>query len=306
MSTVVQTNKSQKYFDPDTLARIRPLGLRARTLVEGLIAGLHRSPLRGQSIEFAQHREYVPGDDVRQVDWKVFARSDKYYLRQYEDETNFTCQLLLDQSESMQYRSAAQGLSKLDYAQLIACSLAYLLIAQQDRAGLVTFSDDIDDWLPPSSSPNQFDDMIRMMEATAGGSRTDVARVVERAVRQITTPSLIIILSDLFDDVDKLMAVLKLARYARHDVMLVHVLDPAELTFPFELMTRFEGLEGYSPIVTDPLLIGGAYRKAMAAFCHNLEQGCTQLSVDYYRMRTDESLAATLPNLLSSRMIRRV
>lgn len=305
MSKAVQPNKSQKYFDPETLARIRPLGLRARTLVEGLIAGLHRSPLRGQSIEFAQHREYAPGDDVRQVDWKVYARSDKYYLRQYEDETNFTCQLLLDQSESMQYRSSRHGLSKLDCAQLIACSLAYLLIAQQDRAGLLTFSSQIDDWLTPSSSPNQFDDMIRMMEATTGKPRTDIAQVVEHAVRQISTPCLLIILSDFLDDVDKLLAMLKLARYARHDVMLVHVLDPAELSFPFDQMTRFEGLEGFAPIVTDPLLIGGAYRKAVAAFCNSLEQGCKQLSFDYYRIRTDESLAATIPSMLSSRLIRR-
>ncbi len=298
-------NKSQKYFDPETLARIRPLSLRARTLVEGLIAGLHRSPLRGQSIEFSQHREYVPGDDVRQVDWKVYARSDKYYLRQYEDETNFTCNLLLDQSESMQYRGRANSLSKLEYGQLIACSLAYLIIAQQDRAGLITFSDDIEDWLRPSSSPNQFDDMIRLMETATGKQRTQLSRVIEHTIAQLSTRGLLVIISDLFDDIEQLLAALKLVRFAGHDAILLHVLDPAELTFPFDQMSRFEGLEGISPVVTDPLLIGGAYRKAVAAFCKQLEVGCQQLSLDYYLLRTDESLAVALPRVLSSRLMRR-
>ncbi len=298
-------NKSQKYFDPDTLARIRPLGLRARTLVEGLIAGLHRSPLRGQSIEFSQHREYVPGDDLRQVDWKVFARSDKYYLRQYEDETNLTCYLLLDQSESMLYRGHPQGLSKLEYAQLIACSLAYLVITQQDRVGLATFSHEIDGWLPPSSSPSQFEDMIRLMEQRPGGLKTDLAGVLEHCMRRTGKPGLVILLSDMFDDVDKLLSAVKLLRFAGHDALLLQVLDPHEITFPFEQMARFEGLEGISPIVTDPLMIGGAYRQAMAKFCKQLEVGCQQLDVDFFRLRSDESLAAALPRILSSRLVRR-
>ncbi len=144
-------NSLPKYFDPETLARISPLGLRALTLVEGLVAGKHRSPLRGQSLEFSQHREYVPGDDLRQVDWKVFARSDKHYVRQYEDETNLTAMLLLDVSESMDYRSNANGLSKLEYAQLIVCSLGYLVTSQQDSIGLATFSASIENWLRPAA-----------------------------------------------------------------------------------------------------------------------------------------------------------
>jgi uncharacterized protein (DUF58 family) len=298
-------NKSQKYFDPETLARIRPLSLRARTLVEGLIAGLHRSPLRGQSIEFSQHREYVPGDDVRQVDWKVYARSDKYYLRQYEDETNFTCNIMLDQSESMLYRGQPQALSKLEYGQLIACSLAYLIVSQQDRAGLLTFSNDIDDWLRPSSSPNQFDDMVRLMEAGKSQERTHLSRVIEHTIGQLNTRGLLIIISDLFDDVEQLLAALKLLRFAGQDALLLQVLDPDELNFPFDQMSRFEGLEGIAPVVTDPLLIGGAYRKAVAAFCKQLEVGCQQLDLDYFLLRTDESLAASLPRVLSSRLVRK-
>lgn len=298
-------SKSLKYFDPETLSRIQPLGLRARTLVEGLIAGLHRSPLRGQSLEFSQHREYVPGDDVRQVDWKVFGRSDKYYLRQYEDETNLTCNLMLDQSESMCYRGDRSFLSKLEYGQLVACSLAYLIIRQQDRAGLLTFSSDIDDWLRPSSRQNQFDDMLRVMESTTNQQKTNMARVIEHAIAQMTTKGLVIIISDLFDDANKLLDALKLLRFAGHDAILLQILDPDEIAFPFDQMSRFEGLEGLPPIVTDPLLIGGAFRKAMDDFRKQLETGCQQLDVDYFCLQTDESLAVSLPRVLASRLARR-
>lgn len=299
-------NRSQKYFDPETLARIRPLGLRARTLVEGLVAGLHRSPLRGQSIEFSQHREYAPGDDLRQVDWKVFARSDKYYLRQYEDETNLTCHLLLDQSESMQYQSDARGLSKLEYAQLLACSLAYVIINQQDSVGLVTFSAEIDDWLSASSNMSQFDDLTRIMEDPPKSKRTSFETVLKAIGSRLNKPGLLVLISDFFDEPTRVLEQVKLLKLAGHDVLMLHVLDPAELSFPFDQMSRFEGLEGIPDITADPLLIGGAYRKAMQDFCKQLELGAQRLSLDYFLMQTNESLASALPRMLSSRMIRRV
>jgi uncharacterized protein (DUF58 family) len=298
-------SNSQKYFDPETLARIRPLGLRARTLVEGLVAGLHRSPVRGQSIEFSQHREYVPGDDLRQVDWKVFARSDKYYLRQYEDETNLICHLLLDQSESMHYRSNDRGLSKLEYAQLLACSLAYLVLGQQDSVGLVTFSSGIDDWLAASSSRNQLEDIIRIMERPKQGAKTDFAATLRACGGRIQKPGVVVLLSDLFGEPAQILDEVKLLKFAGHDVILMHVLDPAELSFPFDQMTRFEGLEGTGRVVTDPMLIGGAFRRAMEAFCNQLESGIQLLDQDYFRMQTDESLAAALPRVLASRLVRR-
>lgn len=298
-------NASQKYFDPETLARIRPLGLRARTLVEGLVAGLHRSPLRGHSIEFAQHREYVPGDDLRQVDWKVYARSDRYYLKQYEDETNLVAYLLLDTSESMQYRGPASSLSKLEYAQLVAFSLAYLVITQQDSVGLATFSADVDRWLPPSGHAGQLDDVIHLMETAPTQQRTDLARVVELTSQRCTKPGVVVLISDLLDDQQKLLAALKRLRYQRHDVLLIHVLDESELSFPFDRSTRFEGLEGLPEIVTDPLMIGSAYRRAMIAFCREIEAGCEQIGVDYHRIATNESLASSLPPLLARRLASR-
>lgn len=296
---------SPKYFDPETLARIRPLGLRARTLVEGLVAGLHRSPLRGSSIEFAQHREYVPGDDLRLVDWKVYARSDRYYLKQYEDETNLIAYLLLDTSESMQYRGEASSLSKFEYAQLVVFSLAYLVITQQDSAALATFSENLDGWLPPSSSASQFDDMIHLLESAQHNQRTDLGHVIELAAQRFAKPGLVILVSDLLDDPEKLLTSLKRLRYQRHDVIVLHTLDESEITFPFDQSTRFEGLESLGAVDIDPLLIGGAYRQAMSIFCRNIELGCQQLGADYYRFITNESLAAALPPVLARRMKQR-
>lgn len=295
---------SQKYFDPETLSRIQPLGLRARTLVEGFVAGLHRSPLRGHSIEFAQHREYTPGDDLRQVDWKVYARSDKYYLKQYEDETNLACYILLDQSESMLYRGEKSHLSKLEYAQLIACSLAHLVISQQDSAGLVTFSDNIDDWLPPSSSPSQFDDITGVLESGNHNARTDLAGTLQAVLGRISKPGLIVLISDLLDDPDALHSALRLARHARHDLLVIHILDSDELLFPFEQLSRFEGLEEAQDLIADPLLIGGAYRKAASEYCAKLELECRQIDVDYFRCLTEEPLSAGLSRVLASRQLR--
>ncbi len=297
-------SKSQQYFDPETLAAIGPLGLRARTLVEGLVSGLHRSPLRGHSIEFAQHREYVPGDDLRQVDWKVYARSDKYYLKQYEDETTLTCYLLVDHSESMLYRGAPAGLSKLQYAQLIAFSLAYLVVEQQDYAAVMTFSEGVDDWLPPSSSPSQFDDMIKVMERAEFRRKTNLSRVLEQANQRLSRRGLIVIISDFLDDVEGTIKALRRLRFSGHDLILMHVLDRYEVDFPFDKMSRFAGLEGIPDVVTDPSMIAPAYRHAMADFCRKLELGCRALDADYFRILTDESLAAALPRILASRSAR--
>lgn len=296
---------SQKYFDPKTLASIQPLGLRARTLIEGVVAGTHRSPLRGHSIEFAQHREYTPGDDVRQVDWKVYARSDKHYVKQYEDETNLLCYLLVDQSESMQYRGESSALSKLDYSHLVACSLAYLVITQQDSAGLITFSAGIDDWLAPSSSPNQFEDMIRVLEQGRHDQRTNVASAIEQSVQRISRPGVLVIISDLLDDIDQLQAAFRLARYAKHDVLVIQVLDSDEVDFPFDQLSRFEGLENQADLITDPLLIGGAYRRAMRDYCQSLDAACRKLDIDYFQLHTNQPLSVGLPSVLASRRLRR-
>ena len=297
-------NKSQTYFDPETLASISPFSLRVRTLIEGLVAGLHRSPLRGHSIEFAQHREYVPGDDVRQVDWKVYARSDRYYLKQYEDETNLTCCILLDQSESMMYKGVRSPLSKLDYARLIACSISYLVISQQDSAGLATFSSKIDHWLPASTSQGQLDDILQILEQAQLEKKTCLHSVMNDALRRLSGPSLILLISDLLCDKAETLQAIKLARFAGHDVMVLHVLDDDEISFPFDEMSNFEGLEESVSLTTDPMLIAGAYRAAAAEFVQQLQTGCQQWDADYFLINTLEPLSKQLPDILANRQLK--
>ena len=297
-------NASAKYFDPETLARIGPLGLRARSLVEGLIAGMHRSPLKGRSIEFAQHREYTPGDDTRQVDWKVYARSDKIYLKQFEDETNLQCTLLLDISESMAYRGPSSPLSKLQYAQLVTASLGYLVLSQQDAVGLATFKKEIETWLAPSASPTRWDDLLHALESTEGQpttERSDIAQAITLLAARLKRRGLIVLVSDLLNDAEKTLAALKLLKYQRHDVLIMHVLDRTEVDFQFDRATRFVGLEGYTSVAADPRFVGGAYRKAMQQFIGMLRSGCEQLGMDYHLLTTDESLANALSHMLAHR-----
>lgn len=276
------------------------------TLVEGLVAGRHRSPLRGQSLEFSQHREYVPGDDLRQVDWKVFARSDKHYVRQYEDETNLTAMILLDESESMDYRGDEKGLSKLQYAQLIACSLGFLVTSQQDSVGLATFAKEIHQWLRPSSSPVQLEDMIRLMEQPRNTkAKSDISQVLQLCRDRLNKPNLLILISDLLDQADQLLRSIELLQLAGHDVLVIHILDPWEISFPFDQTSQFDGLEGAGTLVVDPLNVGAAYRKAMQTFCQQIEVGCLQREADYFRVTTEQTLSVSLPNILSQRNLRR-
>lgn len=296
-----------KYFDPETLARIRPLGIRARTLVEGLVAGLHRSPLRGQSLEFSQHREYVPGDDLRQVDWKIFARSDKYYVRQFEDETNLTGMILLDQSESMEYRSNSGGLTKLQYGEMIACSLVFLITTQQDSVGVATFTDEIHQWLRPSSNTGQMDDVVRLLELPRPGvnRQSNLAEVFTQCANRLAKPNLVIIISDLFDDLTAVLKRMNVLRRAGHDLLVLHLLDPWEQSFPFDSTCEFQGLENLGAVTADPLLIASAYRKAMVEFCLQAERGCLQMNCDYFRITTDQPLSSALPEILSRRLLRK-
>ena len=295
-------NNSPTYFDPETLSRIQPFSLRVRTLIEGLMAGMHRSQLHGHSIEFAEHREYTPGDDVRQVDWKVFARSDRYYLKQYEDETTLNCYLLLDQSESMSYRGETSPLSKLEYARLVACSLLYLVIHQQDRAGLLTFSSQLDGFLPAQASPTQLEDAIRLLEQPGShGKKTAIAKTLEEALHRITRPGLIVLVSDLFCDIPDTTRAFKLARHAGHDLMVLHILDSDELLFPFDSMSCFEGLEDALRFTLDPLMIAGAYRKAIHEYKEQLRTHCQELGAEYFELQTCDSLATRLPQILASR-----
>src|SRR5437763_550772 len=258
-------------IDPRALAKIGSLRLRARHIVEGYVAGLHRSPYQGFSIEFAEHREYAPGDNLRYVDWKAFGRSDKVYLKQYEDETNLVCYLVLDISESMTYAGPAAALSKLEYAQSVAAALAWLVLRQQDAVGLATFDNQIRAMVRPAGNPSHLEQLLSVMEAAAPKQKTAAGPIFHELAQRLTRRGVVIVLSDFLDDLASLAAGLTHFRYRKHDVILLHVLDPAELEFPFRGPTDFVGLEGFPGVPADPQIIRSAYLQELSNFRQALE-----------------------------------
>jgi uncharacterized protein (DUF58 family) len=298
---VEPTEDVRKYLDPKRLARLRGLQLRARLIVEGYISGVHRSPFHGFSIEFAEHRNYVPGDDLRYLDWKVFGRTDKYYLKQFEEETNLICYLLLDVSESMTYQSAEAPMSKLEYARCAAAALAYLVLNQQDSVGLVTFDNEVRSLVRPGSNPSQMEPLIHAMEHSAGARKTALGSTFHELAERLKKRGIVVVLSDLFDDVEPMLAGLKHFRHRRQEVVLLHVLDPAELDFPFEHTTLFKGLEGLPEVLAEPRALRRAYLEEFATYVRQLREACRRHRIDYAQMRTDQSLEVALSSYLATR-----
>jgi uncharacterized protein (DUF58 family) len=285
------------------LAKIDGLDLKARLVVEGYIAGLHKSPFQGISVEFAEHREYVPGDDIKHVDWKVWSRTDKLYLKQYEEETNLITYLLLDTSESMRFRS--NGVSKLDYARFIAAALSYLVLQQQDSVGLATFDHDVRQYLRPSSHPSHLKLLLHTMDVTPAAEKTNVAAIFHDLAERFKKRGLIVILSDLFDDVSSLLAGLKHFRHRRHEVVIFQVLDPAEIEFPFQDTTLFKGLEQFPNVLSEPRALRKTYQEEFEGFLTEVRRGCRSNDIDHVLMRTDQRLDVALSAYLAARMSRR-
>ena len=292
---------SPKYLDPQVLARLQGLQLRARLIVEGYVSGVHRSPFHGFSIEFAEHREYAPGDDLRYLDWKVLGRTDKYYLKQFEEETNLVCNLLLDTSESMSYQSAAAPMSKLEYAKCAAAALAYLVLQQQDSVGLVTFDREIRALVRPSSNASHIKQLLHVMEHSSAERKTASGAIFHELAERFKKRGIVMVLSDLFDDVDAMMAGLKHFRHRRHEVVLLHVLDPAEVDFPFQQTTLFRGLEQLPEVLAEPRSLRKAYLAEFNRFLLRLKRACRMHRIDYVPVRTDQSLEVVLSSYLASR-----
>ncbi|MFM7073951.1 MAG: DUF58 domain-containing protein [Planctomycetota bacterium] len=295
---------SPTFFDPRTLARLNGLALRARHIVEGYVAGLHRSPYRGFSIEFAEHREYAPGDDLRYVDWKVFGRTEKIYLKQYEDETNLICYLLLDTSRSMSYRGPGSALSKLEYAQCLAAALAWLVLRQQDSVGLATFDEGPRTVIRPSGSPAHWPVLLRALEQVEPAPRSDLGAAFAAPAARLVRRGVVVILSDLFDDPARLSAGLRQFRFHHHDVILLHVLDGAELSFPFDDGRRFTGLEGEPAASVDARAIRGAYLAEIEKFLAGVKSSARAQGIDYLLARTDRPFDETLAAYLAARLAR--
>lgn len=291
--------KYQKYLDPKVLNKIKRLDLITRFIVEGFISGLHKSPYHGFSVEFAEHREYVPGDDIRHIDWKVFGKSDRYYIKEYEEETNLMCHIILDTSESMEYKSGE--VSKLDYACYVAASLGYLITRQQDTVGLATFDNEVRKFIPPGSSLSHFNLILKELTNTEPRRKTDLGRIFNDLAERIRKRGLVIIISDLFDDPQSMMVGLRHFKHKRHEVIVFHILDEYELEFPFQKMTFFEGLEELPNLLVDPRALRKEYINAFEEYQREVKKGCSENFIDYVLFNTTTPLDAALISYLGKR-----
>ena len=292
------------FLDPHQLAQLEGLQLRARKIVEGFVAGPHRSPFRGFSTEFAEHRPYVPGDEIRYVDWKAFARTDKFYVKQFEDETNLVCYLVLDVSASMRYRGPDADLNKLEYAQCLIASLAWLILRSQDAVSLTTYDDAIRATLNPSASATHLESVIQVLESAPDKSSTCSGPIFHQLAERFQKRGIVVIVSDCFDDLPQFAAGLKHLRHRQHEVVLLQVLDPAELDFPFSERMRFRDLEHQGDVITDPGSVRAAYLAEFQAFRDSLRDHCRQQAIDYGLIRTDQPLDVALTGLLMERNAR--
>ncbi len=288
------------FLDPQNLAKLQGLDLVARRAVEGYVSGLHKSPYHGFSVEFAEHREYSPGDDIRHVDWKVWSKTDRLYLKLYEEETNLLTYLMLDTSQSMDYASEGH-VTKLHYAKMIAACLSYLVLHQSDSVGLATFDARVSRVLRPSGQASQLKEILGIMDRSAGGEKTDLSRVFHDLAERAKRRGLVVVLSDLFEDPERVVSGLKHFRHRRHDVVVMHILDPAELTFPFRGTTEFRGLEALGNVVIDPLTIRQAYQEEFGKFVEAVRRGCRVANIDYLQLTTDQNLAVPLSGYLRAR-----
>lgn len=290
----------KNYFDPKVLAGIANLYLRARWVVEGMMSGIHRSRAKGFSVEFEEHREYSPGDEIRRIDWKALGKFDRYFIKEYEDETNLRAYLLLDASASMSYGS--DGITKFDYACTLTASLAYLILRQQDAAGVVTFSNRIENFIPPRAKRDYLTQILHALENRGPGGETDVGRILDDIAGQIKRRGLIVLVSDLLDEPAAILKGLRQFRFKGNDVIVFHLLDPAELNLPFDGNILFEDLEAASlQVVTDPRAIRSTYQQVVQEFINDMRKQCHDNAIDYQLISTATPLDQALASYLSWR-----
>ncbi|HEX8325601.1 MAG TPA: DUF58 domain-containing protein [Tepidisphaeraceae bacterium] len=294
----------RRYLDPRTLAKISSLELRARLIVEGLMTGGHRSPYQGVSVEFAQHRPYTSGDDIRHVDWKVLARADKVYLKQYQQETNLQLILVVDASESMGFGSVPVDggkWTKYDHATSLAASLAYLAVHQADAVGLAIFDQTLSRFFKPSSSPTQWKLVAQELQQMPKWNKTGIGRVLDQIAEKLTHRSVIVLMTDCFDDLESIKKGLRHLRYKKHEIIVMQLLDPQEIEFPFEDVTLFKGLEEAGQLITEPRALRDGYLEQFRQFSDDLKKLCRGLNIDFRAFNTSEPLDVTLSQFLADR-----
>lgn len=295
-----------KYLRPEAVSALSSMELRARLVVEGFITGLHQSPYHGFSVEFAEHRQYMPGDEIRRIDWRVYGKTDRFYVKQFEEETNLKSYIVLDTSASMKFASEIKGsnekrLTKLEYASYIAASLSYLMVQQRDAVGLTCFDSAIHTTVPPHATKQHLRRLLIELERLRPGTTTNSAAALHQLAERTSRRGLVIILSDLFDDPGKVMAALKHFRHNHHEVLVMHVLDPMERSFAFGSDAVFKDVETGELIMTQPYHIQKAYQEAMREFVERYKRECRENSIDYLLLDTSVPFDTALLNYLNKR-----
>ena len=289
----------RKYLKPEVVSKLKNMNLRARLVVEGFITGLHRSPYHGFSVEFSEYRQYMPGDEIRHIDWKAYGKTERFYIKQFEEETNLKCYLLLDASGSMGYSS--QKITKLEYASYLAAALTYLMIEQRDAVGLITFDQKIRKYLPPRSIKSYLPQILRELDGVKCSEITDVANTFHEMAERIHRRGLIVIFSDLYDDPEKVMSGLKHFRHNKHEVIVFHILDPMEINFDFKRNTLFKDLETSDELLTQPWHIKAEYQKKVKQFIENYKRQCRLNRIDYVLLNSSWDYDIALMEFLNKR-----
>ena len=292
---------TNSHLDFNILSRIRNMQLLARTVVEGYLLGLHRSPYRGFSVEFAEYRQYVPGDEIKHVDWNVYAKTDRYYIKQFEEETNVVCHIVLDASASMGYGSSDKSFTKLEYASRLAACLAYLMMGQRDAAGLTIFDSKIRTMLPPRLRHSHLQHMLTELEQTVPGGETRIADCLHHIAEGLKRRGLVILISDLLDDPESTLSALQHFRFQGHDVIVLHVLDKSELEFDFSTLTEFTDLETGEALLISPESMRAHYRTQIDGFLAACAKGCANIKADYKLFDTTTPLDRALSEYLYRR-----
>lgn len=299
MATAQQAAPSTPRLDAEALAQLSGLKLRVQRVVDGVLAGLHRSPHHGASIEFAEHKEYTPGDDLRRLDWKALAKFDRHYIRRYEDETELAAYLLLDTSGSMGFGAP---LSKLDVGAVLVASLAYLLARQRDQASLIAFDQRVATYVPPRARANHLAALLAALEPLAAGGQTRIASAVDQLLEVVRRRSLVVLVSDLFEAEARTLPLLRQLRSRGHQVVVLQLLHADELSFPFSRVSVFTSLEDDRELLADPAGVRATYLRELAAFFRRVEAGCREGRVRYQRVSTQDALDRVLVTLLERKL----
>lgn len=298
------TSRDLRFLNPAVIARLGTMELKARTVVEGFLSGLHRSPYKGFSVEFAEYRQYMPGDDLSTLDWKVYARSDRHYVKKYEEETNLECHLLLDTSASMAYHGAAP-MSKLEYGSVLAASLAFLMNRQRDATGLIAFDDRIRFRLPAGARPGHLHALMLALEQMEAGSQSNVGRPLHQLAEALVKRSLVVVISDLLDDPDPVVRGLRHLKFRGTDVIVFQLLDPNELTFPFQGPAKFRDIESAEEVVAEPSAIRKAYLRELAGLTLRFDRELRGAGIDFVQLDTSQPLDFALLAYLAARQRRK-